>query len=572
MENDDLSRYLDALERDDCYRVDATLKESPHELTQRVFFVGMNGAKRGPYIRKLIDRESGMGAAYTRIFEAQEAGRRFKHIPRIHECYHDERSLVVVMELVPGETLQDVVYRRNPSLQLASDVFPLVCDAVTELHESFDPPLIHRDLKPSNIMLAGDELTVIDFGIAREFRQGAETDTVKFGTRAFAPPEQFGFGQTTVQSDVYALGMLLYFCLTEKIPTQQVRDAKFAVEGVPPRMQAVIARATEIDASKRYASAAELKAAFLEAAGEIEPESSETGQQPVGDPSSPSGAKRRAGMVAIAACAAVAIAAVCFLAFIGIPGSPHDAGSGIGDVSGSSSSGSAFSSNDATGQSPAEDGNASSADGGDNGQSPNGSEEATPATADASPESQIDAGTATENALARDTGTSAPPREGFDPQTNRRVNVAGVVFQIPAYFGEPIAGEGDAVYYYAESGSSCAMIMTAASALNPNEQGEPYDPKTVKDSYLAGLVGSDAAFTEATSLTECTLAGHSARIVTFNGTVQNLPLATKVVYFYDPEANAIGSIIFGQTSNVQFDCSSDFAKTVASATRDEDAL
>ncbi len=85
-------------------------------------------------------------------------------------------------------------------------------------------PVIHRDLKPSNIIVSGanytpdtgmtfSSLVIIDLGIARVWREGADADTVKFGTRPYAPPEQYGFGQTSVRSDVYALGALLFFCL-----------------------------------------------------------------------------------------------------------------------------------------------------------------------------------------------------------------------------------------------------------------------------------------------------------------------------------------------------------------------
>ncbi|MBO4352381.1 MAG: protein kinase, partial [Eggerthellaceae bacterium] len=229
--SDDLSRYLDSLERESRYRVEAVLKESDFETTQRVFLAD-GGAERGPFIRKFIKRDKGLGVAYERIYEAQLAGRTFKHMPSILECYPHDENTVVVMEFVEGETLQDLVYRLDPSVELAQAVFPPLCDAVRELHESFDPPLIHRDLKPSNVIVSFDsaednmvlqfdktsstqcKVTIIDFGIAREYDEEALEDTAHFGTRDFAPPEQFGYGQTSESSDVYALGLLLFFCLT----------------------------------------------------------------------------------------------------------------------------------------------------------------------------------------------------------------------------------------------------------------------------------------------------------------------------------------------------------------------
>lgn len=263
---DDLTEHLNSLAREDCYRVDAVLKEGSFETTQRVYFVGSNGAELGPYVRKYLGGGEGVGGAYDRIFQAQREGRRFRYLPRIVECFDAGDRHVVVMEHVPGETLLDVVYRCDPSTELALDVFPRICDAVSELHVGFDPPIIHRDLKPTNIMLSSGGLSIIDFGIARSYDEGAEADTRYFGTRAYAPPEQFGFGQTDVRSDVYALGMLLYFMLTEKTPTPKAREQGFPCIG-PAAVREVVVRATAFDPADRFASAAHLKQAFLQALG-----------------------------------------------------------------------------------------------------------------------------------------------------------------------------------------------------------------------------------------------------------------------------------------------------------------
>ena len=552
MENDELTQYLAALEREGRYRVDATLKEAPHEVTQRVFLSCDNGCEQGPFIRKLIDRDSGMGHAYLRIFEAQQAGRHFAHVPEIRECYYNERCLVVVMQFVRGETLQDVVYRRDPSLPLAREVFPLACDAVTELHESFDPPLIHRDLKPSNVMYSEEGLTIIDFGIAREYKDGAEADTVKFGTRAFAPPEQFGFGQTTVQSDVYALGMLLYYCLTEKIPSKEARDAGFMVEGVPESMVPVLQRATALDAAQRFASASELKSAFLDAADTSN--ASNHVQSAVAGPAAESKQGRKRMAVVVSSVAAVA--AVCAAMAVGVL-----AGTTGGDTASQAATQQSMSTVvSSTASASTASASTASQVGAESTQSDSANGQATASSAD----------TSVETVSAQMT---APPRNGFDPTTNRQVQVAGVTFQIPAYFGEPTtAGDtsGDnAAFYYAETGSSTALIMTSEFPLDPveGEEGNARDPQEVLDGYLSGLLGSESAFQTITSSTDLTLAGYSARIVDFTGTVSNLPMNTRASYFYNADVNSIGSVLFGQTSNAQFDYSADFAKVIASAAR-----
>lgn len=267
MENDPLAAYLDALARDVCYRVDEVLKTAPHETTEVVYFVGANAAELGPFVRKRIAVDAAMGDAYGHLFQAQRDGRRFRHLPRIYDVHTTGNELVVVMEYIQGRTLRDEVYERDGSVALAAQWFPLLCDGVMELHEQFSPPLIHRDLKPTNIVVSDAGLTIIDFGIARAFREGAAGDTAHFGTRCYAPPEQFGYGQTDVRSDVYALGMLLYFCLTEKTPDAKARKNGFHDARVPESTRAVIVRATAFDPADRYGSVVELERAFRTAVG-----------------------------------------------------------------------------------------------------------------------------------------------------------------------------------------------------------------------------------------------------------------------------------------------------------------
>ena len=270
METDDLATYLSSLDRDSCYRVDAVYKECRLETTERVFFVGENGAELGPFVRKHIDADAGLGGAYETVFQAQRSGVRLPHLPRIVECFRKDGRIVVVMEHVEGETLAERVARlASPSARhdLARRDFPEVCDAVSELHELLDPPVIHRDLKPSNVMLSGDgaSVTLIDLGIARAYREGANQDTTHFGTRAYAPPEQFGFGQTGVTSDVYALGMLLFFCLAGREPSARDREEAFSGSGIPSSLREVVVRATRLDPAVRFSTVRELKEAFLSA-------------------------------------------------------------------------------------------------------------------------------------------------------------------------------------------------------------------------------------------------------------------------------------------------------------------
>ena len=278
----ELDAYLSALDRADSWRTERRLKDSAFETTDIVFFEGAHGGELGPFVRKRIDCAAGVGTAYEHLWLAQKAGMRLRAAPRLVECARTGDILTVVMEYVPGKTLRQLVDERGGSVELVRSVFLPLCDAVTELHERLDPPLIHRDLKPSNIIVSDDAPYIIDFGISRAWRDGAEADTAHFGTRAYAPPEQFGFGQTDVRSDVYALGKLLAFCLTGQDPSAAADESALVSATTGVQLAAVVSQATEFDPERRFASVRTLKQALLSALGnETEPVSAAASVQDV---------------------------------------------------------------------------------------------------------------------------------------------------------------------------------------------------------------------------------------------------------------------------------------------------
>lgn len=257
--DDDLATYLDALARGECYRVDAVLKENALEMTERVFLIVADGTERGPFIRKRMKIESGLGEAYERLWRAQKAGKRFMHLPRIVECGVDGDDRIVIMEHVDGATLDELVQNSSYTDGAALTISGLLCDAVMELHECFDPPMIHRDLKPENVIISPSNLTLIDLGIARTFDKDAERDTRSFGTRGYAPPEQFGYGQTDERSDIYALGMLIAYCFLREDPERRLVESEFADERIPESLRPVLACATSFDPERRYKSVRAMK-------------------------------------------------------------------------------------------------------------------------------------------------------------------------------------------------------------------------------------------------------------------------------------------------------------------------
>ena len=264
----------EAAEAPGAYRVEEIIKVSSAETTQLVYLRVPYGQELGPYVRKLIVAGSGIGGAYRMLMDAQAAGKRFRQLPRIASISDKGRVIEVLMEHVNGVTLREVVRsaRAADRKELARLLMPAICDAVLELHEGFDVPVIHRDLTPTNIICPeADPSTpvLIDLGIAREWREGAAADTTHFGTQSYAPPEQFGFGQTDVRSDVYALGMLIFFCLAGRDPEPEDRERGFKRSAVSVAWRKVIEKACALDPARRYQNVRELKAA-IERAGEEE--------------------------------------------------------------------------------------------------------------------------------------------------------------------------------------------------------------------------------------------------------------------------------------------------------------
>lgn len=263
----ELASYLSSCEGAGSYRVLETLKSSDFEVTEKVVFCGRDGGELGPFVRKRIDASCGLGHAYERLMLAQRQGLRCPNLPRVLDCWNDGERLNVLMEWLPGVTLEEYVRSAGPSEVLAREATAQVARAVSCLHEGLGAgvPMIHRDLKPSNVMVVGGKnglprsFVLIDLGIARTWREGAEADTTRLGTRSYAPPEQFGFGQTSVRSDVYALGAVLWFCLTGEDPAPGMDSRQLAERpDVPSDLHRVVAKAMSFDPEARYASAEEL--------------------------------------------------------------------------------------------------------------------------------------------------------------------------------------------------------------------------------------------------------------------------------------------------------------------------
>lgn len=135
-------------------------------------------------------------------------------LPRIVDIIDNGVTIYVVMDYIEGESLDKILseYGAQPE-DLVINWAKQLCDALSYLH-SQKPPIIYRDMKPANVMLKPEgNIKIIDFGIAREYKEQNLADTTVLGTKGYAPPEQYS-GQTDPRSDIYAVGMTMHHLLT----------------------------------------------------------------------------------------------------------------------------------------------------------------------------------------------------------------------------------------------------------------------------------------------------------------------------------------------------------------------
>ena len=221
---------------------------------------------------------------------------RDPHVIPIHDFGEIDGQLFIDMRLVDGAdigTLLETNGRIAP--QRAVYLISQVAEALDAAHADH---LVHRDIKPSNILVTlSDFVYVVDFGIARLIggRQTPLTNTgVTIGTLHYMAPERFIGHDIDGRADIYSLACLLHECLTGAPPfgdrdlpalmyAQLYSDppeASSLVEGIPPALDAVIARGMAKDPKDRFATAGALAAAARTALLDEAPAPQRTDPQP----------------------------------------------------------------------------------------------------------------------------------------------------------------------------------------------------------------------------------------------------------------------------------------------------
>ncbi|QSB15010.1 serine/threonine protein kinase [Natronosporangium hydrolyticum] len=195
----------------------------------------------------------------------------------IHDYHGDAAGAFLVMEYVEGESLAEVLHRSgrlDPARAMR-----LMSQAAEALQAAHDKGVVHRDIKPGNLLVTADDTLVLtDFGIARSAGNAALTAAGAIvGTPQYLSPEQVLGRPATARSDLYALGVVGYECLTGQRPFDGDNPFEIAMKRlqepppplpptVPPAVRAVLDRALATEPEQRWATAREMASATQRAA------------------------------------------------------------------------------------------------------------------------------------------------------------------------------------------------------------------------------------------------------------------------------------------------------------------
>ncbi len=199
-------------------------------------------------------------AETTKTFKSEAemlASLKHPNLPSIIDYFDENGICYIVMDYIEGQTLEEYLNKLPDSRLSLRDTLTVglnLCNVLNYLHNR-QPPIVYRDLKPANIMLTSEGyLYLIDFGIARHFKQGQAKDTRPLGTWGYAPPEQHGHGQTDAKSDIYSLGATLHQLISGINPSENPFSF-ISLQSfdplIPAGLSSLIAWMVEKDTNKR---------------------------------------------------------------------------------------------------------------------------------------------------------------------------------------------------------------------------------------------------------------------------------------------------------------------------------
>ncbi len=232
----------------------------------------------------ILEREVAVKILRGDLAEDEKFVRRFqreansasslKH-PNIVEVYdvgEDDGKYFIVMEYINGKTLKSLIKKRGIlTLEEVIDIMLQLTSAVSCAHDSY---IIHRDIKPQNVMILEDgRVKITDFGIAMALNNNELTQTNSvMGSVHYLPPEQANGSGSTIKSDIYSLGILMFELLTGKLPFKGENAVEIAIKqmrepipsvksispDIPQSVENVVLKACAKNPKNRYDTAREM--------------------------------------------------------------------------------------------------------------------------------------------------------------------------------------------------------------------------------------------------------------------------------------------------------------------------
>jgi serine/threonine protein kinase len=185
------------------------------------------------------------------------------NLPVLYDVIDDKEYVYIVERYIEGKTLHEIINERHELCE--KEVIRItkeICNILRYLHNLKPFPIIFRDLKPSNIIVSPNgNINLLDFGIAREYSSEKEKDTVLIGTKGYASPEQYGTAQTDQRSDIFSLGVTMFYMLTGMVPY----EAKLGVNethkydlSISKKLEKVIEKCLKYNPQERFQNVDEI--------------------------------------------------------------------------------------------------------------------------------------------------------------------------------------------------------------------------------------------------------------------------------------------------------------------------
>lgn len=154
--------------------------------------------------------------------------KKLKHpgIPSIYWIEERNDQLYIIDQFINAPTLYDVCDEGKIDEVKAINIMLQLCQILNVLHNQ-KPILIHRDITLNNILYLDQQVYLIDFDISRFYPSAKNNDTRLFGTQGYLAPEQYGYAQSSIATDIYQLGVIFNLLLTDFFPNEYKHHGKY---------------------------------------------------------------------------------------------------------------------------------------------------------------------------------------------------------------------------------------------------------------------------------------------------------------------------------------------------------